>query len=309
MASKKVYAIKEGFDFKNNKKVENLIVNTWNECLAYVKGAKGAKYKSFESRAEAEAFLNAMPTLIKKEDAKYDQNVLQAYVDGSFDIQTKRYSYGLVLVKNNKIIHIDRGAAKDTKQAALRQIAGELQAAMEAMSFAVNISENKILIFHDYEGISHHATGFWQRKEESSQKYYEFYQQITNDKNLDVTFIKVDSHTGDLYNEIADEQAKIALNMKLPRVADKLIKENKIIVSNDKAYEALKDILSKDALNNVKIETNDKKKIDKETKKEESVDKVNKIKELLKINLSEAEQYMNTLSDEDKNNIIINLLK
>ena len=45
--AKKVYAIQYGFDIKNNKKVENKIVNTWAECLSYVKGVKGAKYKSF----------------------------------------------------------------------------------------------------------------------------------------------------------------------------------------------------------------------------------------------------------------------
>lgn len=38
--AKKVYAIQYGFDIKNNKKVENVIVNTWNECLAYVKGVR-----------------------------------------------------------------------------------------------------------------------------------------------------------------------------------------------------------------------------------------------------------------------------
>ena len=30
---KKVYAIKEGFNFTTNEKVENIIVNTWAECL------------------------------------------------------------------------------------------------------------------------------------------------------------------------------------------------------------------------------------------------------------------------------------
>ena len=39
--AKKVYAIKEGFDSVNNKKIENIIVNTWAECLKYVKGVKG----------------------------------------------------------------------------------------------------------------------------------------------------------------------------------------------------------------------------------------------------------------------------
>ena len=44
--AKKVYAIQSGFDSKKNEKVENKIVNTWAECLQYVKGVKGAKYKT-----------------------------------------------------------------------------------------------------------------------------------------------------------------------------------------------------------------------------------------------------------------------
>ncbi|NRW81460.1 viroplasmin and RNaseH domain-containing protein [Clostridium beijerinckii] len=64
--AKKVYAIQYGFDIKNNKKVENVIVNTWNECLAYVKGVKGAKYKSFEDIEEAKSYLNEGNRMLKR---------------------------------------------------------------------------------------------------------------------------------------------------------------------------------------------------------------------------------------------------
>ena len=52
----KFYAIKEGYDSSNKKKVENIVVNTWDECLKYVKGVKGAKYKSFKTLEEARNF-------------------------------------------------------------------------------------------------------------------------------------------------------------------------------------------------------------------------------------------------------------
>ena len=55
--AKKIYAIKEGYDFSENIKVENRIVNTWAECLKFVKGVKGAKYKSFENIEEAKKYL------------------------------------------------------------------------------------------------------------------------------------------------------------------------------------------------------------------------------------------------------------
>ena len=55
---KKVYAIKEGFDSKKNIRIKNKIVNSWNECLMYVKGVKGAKYKSFENINDAKEYLS-----------------------------------------------------------------------------------------------------------------------------------------------------------------------------------------------------------------------------------------------------------
>ena len=47
MAKKKVYAIKEGFDFSKNERVQNKLVDSWSECQKYIKGVKGAIYKSF----------------------------------------------------------------------------------------------------------------------------------------------------------------------------------------------------------------------------------------------------------------------
>ena len=44
MAKKKVYAIKEGFDFSKNERVQNKLVDSWSECQKYIKGVKGAIY-------------------------------------------------------------------------------------------------------------------------------------------------------------------------------------------------------------------------------------------------------------------------
>ena len=74
--AKKVYAIKEGFDSANNCKVENKIVNTWAECLKYVKGVKGAKYKSFEDINDANKYLSEGSKLLKKGEDSYPEDCL-----------------------------------------------------------------------------------------------------------------------------------------------------------------------------------------------------------------------------------------
>ena len=37
---------------------ENKIFDSWDKCKAFLEGKKGYKYKSFSSRAEAEAYLS-----------------------------------------------------------------------------------------------------------------------------------------------------------------------------------------------------------------------------------------------------------
>ena len=59
---------------------------------------------------------------------------------------------------------------------------------------------------------------------------------------IEVIFVKVDSHTGDLYNEIADEKCKEALNIESNNEFYKYLGSNEIIVSNNLVKEKLKNI-------------------------------------------------------------------
>lgn len=236
--AKKVYAIKEGFDFEKNKKIENVIVNTWNECLKCVKGVKGAKYKSFESLEEAKTYLNDTKKLLKKGFDEYPKDLLHIYVDGSYSISTEKYSYGLVSVRGNVIEYIEGGAYK--AKGNIRQIAGELQGAVKALEYAKSIGEKHIVLFHDYEGIFHHATGSWSRNDKSSEEYYEKMNKFFED-GMEVTFVKVDSHTGDLYNELVDEKCKDALGIESDKIVSKWLSKNKIyVINNDLKEEILK---------------------------------------------------------------------
>lgn len=227
--AKKVYAIQSGFDFKNNKKIENIIVNTWAECLLYVKGVKGAKYKSFESMNDANAYLNEGNRMLKKSDENYPKDCLHAYVDGSYNSSDERYSYGVVCVKNNVVEYIESNCDKDTSEKNIRQIAGELKGAIRAVEYGLKHGEKKIVLFHDYEGIAHHATGAWDRKETSSMNYYNKMQQLMN-SGIEVIFVKVDSHTGDLFNELVDEKCKECLGISSDKVVEKWLKSNIIEV-------------------------------------------------------------------------------
>lgn len=228
--AKKVYAIKEGFNFATNEKVENLIVNTWAECQKYIKGVKGAKYKSFEDINEAKKFLSDGDGMLKKGKDSYPMDCLHIYVDGSYNITTEKYAYALVAVKDNVVEYIENGKSQDNSNKSIRQIAGELEATVRGVEYALRENEKKVVIFHDYAGIAHHATGFWERKEQSSVDYYNKMRSLM-DKGIEVIFVKVDSHTGDLYNEIADEKCKEALSIASNNEVYKYLGNNKIYVT------------------------------------------------------------------------------
>eukprot|EP00831_Metopus_contortus_P059114 TRINITY_DN51136_c0_g1_i1.p4 TRINITY_DN51136_c0_g1~~TRINITY_DN51136_c0_g1_i1.p4 ORF type:complete len:162 (-),score=34.40 TRINITY_DN51136_c0_g1_i1:86-571(-) len=143
MMAKKVYAIQYGFDFSNNKKIENTIVYTWNECLKYVKGVKGAKYKSFENIEDANLYLNEGNRMLKKSDETYPKDCLHLYVDGSYSMSDEKYSYGVVAVRDDVVEYIESGSEKSNQENNIRQIAGELKGAVRAVEYA--LSKNCLL--------------------------------------------------------------------------------------------------------------------------------------------------------------------
>lgn len=252
---KKVYAIKEGFDSKNNKKIENLIVNTWEECLSFVKGVKGAKYKSFEDINEAKKFLSDGEKLLRKENNEYPMECLHVYVDGSYNTATEEYSYGMVAMKDNVVLHIESGSGKNESESNIRQIAGELEGAVKGVQYALLNNEKRVVIFHDYVGICYHATGFWERREESSKSYYMKMNELIN-SGIEVIFVKVDSHTGDLFNELVDEKCKERLGIDSDKTVAKWLVKNTIQVLNEEVKEEIRRIAPNGVNNVIVIQEN-----------------------------------------------------
>jgi ribonuclease HI len=241
--AKKIYAIKYGFDFKDNREIRNIMVNTWAECLALVKGVKGAQYKSFESLNEAKEYLSEEKKLLKKGVDSYPMDCIHVYVDGSYNLQSEKFSYGLVTVRNDVIEYMENGEAEDNSQKQLRQIAGELMGAIKAVEYAKSIGERKLVIFHDYEGIYHHAIGTWERKDSSSKEYYDKINSYINKDNMEIIFVKTDSHSGDIYNEITDSYAKTAIRVPLTDAVDKYLSANTVKVKDDIVKEKLLSII------------------------------------------------------------------
>lgn len=138
-----------------------------------------------------------------------------AYVDGSYNIRTKHFSYGIVFFTgavdsegNRQELHFSK-EFDHPELAEMRNVAGEIMGAAEAMKMADKLSIKELTIYHDYEGISKWCTGEWKAKKTWTQKYRDFYRNIS--KNVNINFVKVKGHSNDKYNDLADALAKKAV--------------------------------------------------------------------------------------------------
>lgn len=205
--AKKYYAVKKG--------LTPGIYTSWPECQAQVKGYSGAIFKGFATREEALAFMGEATFAAREE--KQDRPVAAdaeteaiAYVDGSYDVTSGSFSYGMVMFHGGKEEHFSK-KYENHELASMRNVAGEIEGARAAMQYCVEHGIKSITIYHDYIGIAAWCTGEWQAKQEGTMDYAGFYQKVSTD--IDIRFEKVKGHSGDTYNELADKLAKEALGI------------------------------------------------------------------------------------------------
>lgn len=198
MGKKKFYAVKTGR--------KPGIYLSWDACKAQITGFSGAVYKGFETEDEARLFLS--DSRIEKEPS---EDALVAYVDGSYNVATKEFSYGMVLLEAGKVIAKECEKSNDASLAAMRNVAGEIKGAEAAMRYAKEHDRKELVIYHDYEGIAKWCLGEWKANKEGTKAYKAFYDAIS--RQIQITFVKVKGHSGDTYNEMADQLAKQALGL------------------------------------------------------------------------------------------------
>lgn len=192
--AKKYYAVKCGR--------ETGVFETWDECKKQVMGFKGAAYKSFADRAEAERFAASQDSA----GAEPRDGAVTAYVDGSYNIRTKVFSYGAVIFDGGEVTMSE--AFEDEELAAMRNVAGEIRGSMAAMRYCLEHGIDKLDLYYDYAGIEKWCTGEWKTNKKGTIDYKAFYDSVKD--RLDVRFIKVKGHSGDKYNDMADRLAKDA---------------------------------------------------------------------------------------------------
>ncbi len=206
-AKKKFYAVKKGY--------KTGIFESWDECKKQTQGFKGALFKGFATLDEAKAYLDGGEGVfngqkfIKKDDNDIDdtlQDCYYVYVDGSY-IDGK-YSWGMAIYKGNVLVDTFNGVGTSQDASELHNVAGEIEGAMQAAKWAKE-NNKRIILCHDYIGLSQWALGYWKTNKDLTKYYAAFMKPYLHLIN----FKKVTGHTGVIGNELADKLAKKALGI------------------------------------------------------------------------------------------------
>lgn len=171
------------------------IVTSWPECERLVHGVKGCLYKSFATRADAEAWLSGV--------SEKHADGLRIYVDGSYSPDFDYAGWAFIAVENGREVGSESGITEFPAES--RNIDGEFAASLHAMAWLKKTGKTGV-ICHDYEGIARFAKGEWKATKPIAIRYRDAAKAFPGTK-----FEKVPAHSGVKWNEAVDELAKKAI--------------------------------------------------------------------------------------------------
>ena len=125
-----------------------------------------------------------------------------AYVDGSR--MNGRVGFGAVILKDEKILAELSGPVEEQDMCSMGQVGGELQAVYATLEWCSKQKVKQVTIIYDYLGIEKWPTKGWKAKKTSTQAYAAY----VNNSGINITWKKVKAHSGDKWNDHADELAK-----------------------------------------------------------------------------------------------------
>lgn len=141
--------------------------------------------------------------VINMEKETKEPNV-EFYVDGSYNSVTDKVGSAYIGLVDEKLTF--KGTAQLSNRAGLRNVFGEITAALATVKLAKKKGYSKIKIYYDYSGIEKWVTGEWKAKNQITQKY----SKLMQNSGVSIEFVKVKAHSGNKWNEVVDEMARKA---------------------------------------------------------------------------------------------------
>lgn len=153
-------------------------------------------------------------TEIAEPGGRYELYVDGSYIDGST-------GYGVVALKNKSVVAELSGAVPSSGVDGSRQVAGELVAVKEALKWCLEHSIKEVWIYYDYFGIEKWATGKWKTNLPLTSEYARYVKACP----IKIHWCKVNSHSGNRWNDRADLLAKQGAAATTPKSGPDAISE------------------------------------------------------------------------------------
>lgn len=138
------------------------------------------------------------------------------YTDGSYTPKIPNYcGWGYVIVNDDdQIINENKGKIECES----RQIDGECNAVIQALEYInknIDLNIQIITIFYDYNGVHKWMSGEWKTNKNVSINYKTNVNLIISKllkRNIKIEWVKVKAHSGNRWNDYADELCKNGLS-------------------------------------------------------------------------------------------------
>lgn len=213
------------------------IFTSWYNARKMINSCSGAVYKSFDTEKEAQEWmemnatrdrengihvpgevqymlkkLNENKTEKKNEDS-LDKKSYQLYSDGSYDKQSKKYSWAYVLLGYDSRVQRFASDAEVASEDNMWQVSGEIQAVIEGLTYAHENGVKRIIVNYDLINLQKWGDDQWRAKKPETQAYKDAIKRFRAE-GMTISFNKIKSHSGSEYNEMCDYLAKQALGFK-----------------------------------------------------------------------------------------------
>ena len=134
------------------------------------------------------------------------------FCDGAYSAKSNRAGAGVVILTGPDVIvekHSEEVHDKEFKL--MRNVSGELASVFYALEYIKRHKIKSADIYVDYQGLIKWANKEWTPTKLKTKEYVELVDEVR--KNCTINFIKVKSHSGDKYNDVADKLAKRAVGI------------------------------------------------------------------------------------------------